>query len=118
MLQLTPDKSNELRYLERQAQEIRAQTKEIELLEGPFHGSKGRIRKYFDHFATTLPADIAENYRPLEFDGVPDVPEPLTFVAVYSPMNDSKFVFEEIQVWKQTDEGSSFPLGHEKVKIK
>lgn len=113
-MMLTPDKSSNLAYLEHEAQQIREGTQIIHLVEGPFHGQTARIEDYFQHFATTVPKGVAESYRPFQVDGVPDVPEPLRFVAVYEATESYKFVFARMEAWKKTGKGG-FPQAYEEV---
>jgi hypothetical protein len=113
-MMLTPDKTSNLRYLEHEARKIREGTKTVSLVEGPFHGQTARIASYFKHYATTVPKSVAESYRPFQVDGVPDVPEMLRFVAVYEPANSDRFVFERIEAWKKTENGT-FPQAFERV---
>lgn len=113
-MMLTPDKTSNLRYLEHEARKIREGTKIVSLVEGPFHGQTARIADYFEHYATTVPKDVAESYRPFQVDGVPDVPELLRFVAVYEATGSDKFVFVRMEAWKKTETGA-FPQAFEKV---
>lgn len=113
-MMLTPDKSSNIRYLTEEAQRLYNQTKAISLVEGPFHGRTARIAEYFEHYATTVPRSVAESYRPFQVDGVPDVPEPLRFVAVYESATHDKFIFERMEAWKKTESGG-FPQAFEKM---
>lgn len=116
MVHVTPNKKNTLDFYKRRVDEIEASTKHVTLDGGPFDNSPVRISEQYSHFASTVPESLAKKYPPLEFDGVPDVPEPLVFVAEYQPKTRNIYAFEGIQVYKQTNHNKDYPLGYERVR--
>jgi len=111
------DKFSELQYLKDRVREIESETKEVELVNGPFHGKKVRIKEYRNCYNTSIPQALAEKFPPLEFDGVPDVPEDLVFTAVYKAASSgsNQFVFQGVVVWKKTEPNKEYPYGYERV---
>jgi len=116
MVHVTPNKKNTLDYYERRVKEIEVSTKHVTLEGGPFDNCPVRISTQYEHFASTIPETIAVNYPPLEFDGVPDIPEPMVFVAEYRPKTRNIYSFEAIRVYKQTNHNQDYPLGYERVR--
>ena len=114
---LTPNRKTALEYHEQKAQEVKNETKRVSLKGGPFDGQVVRIKSRYMHFATTVPEFVAEMYPPFEFDGIPDLPEELTFVAYYDNLGQKQFSFKEIRVYKQNKDGLNFPYGYEKLEF-
>jgi len=111
---LTPNKQSELGWLESQAESIRRNTRVVSLRGGPFDGYDVRIKSTFQHFATTIPENIAENYPPFEFDGT--LGNNVTYIARYEEGDVAKrFEFDRVYAYEKLTEGR-FPIGFQKVK--
>jgi len=122
MIETTPNKKSTFQFHEEQAERIRRDTKRVELHGGPFDGHVARIRRYYQHYATTVPGFVAENWPPFEFDGLPEISPDVKYIAVYSnesDMNSTKdteqFTFDEVRAYKQTQPHKNYPFGYERV---
>ena len=115
MIPTTANYEHKLRRLEAEAMEVRQNTRTIELEGGPFDGQTARIKQSNAHFASTVPETVAKEYPPIEFDGVPNVPEQLAFLAYYSKKRENVYAFEEIKVYKRSRPNMEYPFGYERV---
>ena len=116
MLPTTNDYRGLLQFYEHESEKIREETREVALRGGPFDGQHPWIKDYFRHFVTSIPSHVAENYPPFEFDELPDVEEPVTYVAVYrTEGHKDEMDFQGVKAAKKTGT-SSYPHGHEEIK--